>query len=238
MKLNKFFLTLSLSVAAAITAQAQFTGASGSSSGSSVDAPDSFDQVTISYDAGFYSGKSTANYRLDGEDDGMTSHGVAIQYVHGWRVSDAHPLYVTLGGRLDMGFYSDSDSNDDFDFEVKCTVRKLSLSVPVNIGYRISCGETISIMPYTGIHLKGNLLGKGKYEVSRNGDSEDKSFDLFDKDDVGKDGKWKRLQFGWQIGCQANIGKFIVGLEYGLDFNSLAKKLNTSDFLLSVGVTI
>ncbi len=204
---------------AVMTAQAQFAGGSSSNSSHSygTDAPEAYNDFTISYDANFYSGKGAL-------DEGCTAHGVALQYTHGWRVSDTQPMYVDIGVRLGMTFY----------FDISRNLQKLSSTVPINFGYRFTCSEPISIMPYTGIHLKGNILGRYKLEYYDYDESEWVS--MFDKDEVGKDAQWKRFQIGWQIGAKANFNKFVVGLEYGLDFNALAKKCNTSNLLVSIGI--
>ena len=66
-------------------------------------------------------------------------------------------------------------------------------------------------------------------------DRYEEKYNMFDKDDVGKDGQWKRFQLGWHIGVGATYKAFYLGLSYGTDFMELAKKLNTSTFKIGVG---
>lgn len=63
----------------------------------------------------------------------------------------------------------------------------------------------------------------------------DEDYNNFDKDDVGKDYTWNRVQFGWQIGTTLDINKFNVGISYGLDFNEIAEKVKNSAFSVRLG---
>ena len=65
----------------------------------------------------------------------------------------------------------------------------------------------------------------GIFSICRCRDYEwDEDYNNFDKDDVGEDGTWNRVQFGWQIGATLDINKFNVGIGYALDFNEIAEK--------------
>lgn len=99
----------------------------------------------------------------------------------------------------------------------------LSLAIPVNYSYWFNVSDNISIAPYTGINFKINMYG---------------SNDFFKAEGT------KRFQMGWQIGVGANISKFYVGLQYGIDFLPLQKadygkygsySLNTSSITVNVG---
>lgn len=73
--------------------------------------------------------------------------------------------------------------------------------------------------------------------VTRAGGEEDKEkeYDMFDEDEVGKDGVWKRFQIGWQIGANVEFNQFAVGVQYGKDFSEFAKKTKLSTLSISVG---
>ena len=63
----------------------------------------------------------------------------------------------------------------------------------------------------------------------------DEDYNNFDKDDVGEDGTWNRVQFGWQIGATLDINKFNVGIGYALDFNEIAEKTKCGIFSARLG---
>ena len=93
----------------------------------------------------------------------------------------------------------------------------------------------MAIKPFTGFYLRANLMGKSKYELTVDGESEDETYNLFDKDDMGDDGTWNRVQVGWQIGTTLDINKFNIGIAYALDFNEIAEKLKSSKFQVRLG---
>ncbi len=243
MKKSVFALAIAMA-ALALPAQAQFSGAGGSKS--AADVPESYNRISIGYNADFFGGNGSTLYNEDG-DKGATFNGLSVQYVHGWNITD-RPLYIEAGLNVTMGFHNvlayENFDGDGGDLKYKYT--KMSVAVPVNVAYRIACGDGISVVPYTGINFKVNVLGNlkmsydGKYDdawdivVDELYDGDD-SFSLFDKDYIGKDAQWKRFQMGWQIGCGLNYKAFYVGLEYGIDFISLAKKLNTSHLGINLG---
>ena len=51
----------------------------------------------------------------------------------------------------------------------------------------------------------------------------------------GDDDKWKRVQFGWQIGATLDINKFNVGIGYGIDFNEIADDARFGIFSARLG---
>jgi len=267
MKVTRLVMAGALCALSVVPAMAQFSGVSGSKSGSTFPKvfPKSYDRVTLGYNANFFTGDHSGIWLLDGKpDDGMTMHGFALQYTHGFGISKAHPMYIEVGLKLGMGFFSDSESEPGY--ETKRSLTGLNLAIPVNFAYRFGIGKDLAITPYTGLHFKANLLAKGKYSVdydyggdddygydygygSRYGDYDydedydygdgdgDSSVSMFDKDKVGgKDNAWKRVQVGWQIGAGLSYKAFYFGLEYGLDFNELYKKCSTSDLTVSVGL--
>lgn len=217
MKNLKIILFAAL-MAGSTSAFAQFanTGATGAGADT-----EDYDRIQVSYAPTFY------NY--DYEDaDNQTFNGFAVGYIHGFSVSKAHPLFIETGANLNLGFHS-----EDYDEDISLKYTTLSVNVPVNLAYKytFSNGRT-SIAPYTGFHFKFNALANVKAEYEDESESES----MFDKDIWDDDAVWKRFQFGWHIGVGLNLSKAYIGLEYGLDFNELAKKLKTSQFTLSVGL--
>ena len=65
---------------------------------------------------------------------------------------------------------------------------------------------------------------------------ESETANIFDEDEMGDDGVFKRFQIGWQIGATLNIDKFNVGLSYGTDFMEISKNVDTKTFKVSLGI--
>ncbi len=124
------------------------------------------------------------------------------------------------------GDYSDEESEEND--KVKYT--KMSISIPVNVAYKFTLknNSDISIVPFVGLNLKANIIGKIKY-----GDED--AVDQFDKDKVGEDSQWKRFQIGWNVGAGINYKALYAGLKYGTDFTELCKKVKTSNWAITVG---
>lgn len=134
---------------------------------------------------------------------------------------------------------SESESYEDYgsEFETETSITTLGLTIPVNLVYGIGINDKLTIKPFTGFYLRANLMGKGKETYTVDGESEDETFNLFDKDDMADalTDKWNRVQVGWQIGTTLDINKFNVGIGYALDFNEIAKKQKTSKFQVRLG---
>lgn len=162
------------------------------------------------------------------------------------------PLFVETG--LAGQYSCKSETNEHSYCEESTKFSMLSLKVPVNIMYKFDIpNSTVSLIPFAGVTLRGNVWGKMKWEEYDYDwdERDDYSSSLFDNDDmqylVGYhllddeynyrdiDFAWKRIQIGWQIGLKTIIAeKFIVGASYGTDFNKTAPnyKINTGTILL------
>lgn len=229
MNMKKLLILLVGALMSAAPTFAQFSntgGSSPSSGGSLVKDCNPYDRIGIEYL------NRTISYDGSSDDD-QSTNGVGIYYLHGISLSKDLPLFLEIGGKLDVGFWSDTYEGYYEDFDTKLTT--MSLSVPVNLAYKLSFGNgDFSILPYLGLNFRGNILAKQKFE----GDGEDETIDLFDKDDVGKDEAWKRFQLGWHIGAGFNYKQFYLGLSYGTDFIKIAKKTSTGTFAVGIGVNI
>lgn len=186
--------------------------------------PKDLNRVSIGYDAEFMNVKEGSN---------ETFSGFAIQYVHEWKLVQSTPVYFGTGLRLNANFNSDNAEEYVSGYgkvKYKESMTVMSLTVPLNVSYKIGLSESATLQPYTGFGLKLNAIGKGSLEVA--GQKEDLNF--FDKKDVG-DANWKRFQIGWHIGAGINFSKVYVGLEYGLDMMSLSSTLKSSHLGVSLG---
>ncbi len=154
--------------------------------------------------------------------------GLMLGYSKAFSISSSLPLYVEAGGALEYSFYSDEVGGVDEKVNV------LAIKVPVNLVYNYEIpNSSVALAPYLGVSLRGIILAKDKEEWNGG----DKTYDLFDKDDVGKDGQWKRIQFGAQLGCNVKFNnKFFLGLGYGTDFTEICKKEKMHEFIISAGL--
>ena len=224
---TKFFLTAAL-VAMSLSASAQFTDNSAStSSASSVGNASGWGYFYVEYNP------LTIKVDEKGSDDESLS-AFSLGYNQAFPVSQGAPLFIETGLGLMYATKSDFDDIDDLDFSM------FSAKIPVNLMYAFQLPNSdISIIPFGGITLRGNISGKFTYK----GGKKDKEYDVFDKkdmDDMGMlDGKaWNRLQVGWQIGLKARLGSyFLVGVSYGNDMSEIAKKTTISTTSLTVGYT-
>lgn len=225
MKRFKFLLTAMLLTCSSMSF-AQFTNGGGSSSTSSSSDVPTWKGLRFSYDRTFMS--------YDYEDAENTDmNGFSIGYVQSFKIAKSLPIFLETGAGINFARYSDSKSFDDEEY--KTSITTLGLTIPVNFVYGISINDKLSIKPYTGLYLKANLMSKGKDEYTYDGETESDDYSFFDKDDVGKDGVWNRVQVGWQIGTTLDINKFNIGISYALDFNEIAEKTKTSKFSVNLG---
>lgn len=243
-------LMMAGALAIATPAFAQFSNASAgarSTGGSSMTKDTTpYDRLSISYQY------DMCKYDKDDSYD-QNLNGFAIDYLHGFSVSKTLPLFIETGIGFNVGFWSDSDDKRFSNAEIKYNLTTLNISIPVNVAYKFNINQDFSIHPYIGLNLKFNTLAQFKtkidcddsdtQEIADDLDDDDfraftgrpRSMSMFDKDETGKDGQWKRFQLGWHIGVGVNYKAFYVGLSYGTDFMELAKKLNTSTFKIGVG---
>lgn len=167
-------------------------------------------------------------------DDDESAHGWSMGYIHGFNIVESQPLYLELGGEFVFNFKKLNEPTITKDFKLTHTVatyRGYSLIVPVNVTYKIPFGRSnVSLSPFTGFTFKGNLKAKEYID--------NKSYDFFDKDLMGKDYKWKRFQAGWQVGANLDIDAFYIGLHYGLDFYKISKGIHTSNWGISIGAQL
>lgn len=231
MKSLKTLLTCGM-LLVSTAAFAQFSNAGGSKSTSSrsgglVKKTDSYSRIYVGYNP------MTVSTDYEGVDD-VTLHGVSFGYTRGISLSKSLPMFLEVGGKVAFNFKKDSDDDDYESIETK--QKALSVSVPVNFTYKLSFGDgNISLSPFFGLTFKGNVLAKETEEVTYNHRTEKETYDYFDKDDVGKDGQWKRFQAGWQIGANLDIKQFSLGFHYGSDFNEICKKTTTSNWAVTLG---
>lgn len=185
-----------------------------------------YNRIYVAYTPMSFSGDR--DYKPDMWD---TAPGLTLGWTGGWSISKSVPLYVEGGLNIKWNHMSESEG-DYYGREDKCKCNFLSLNVPVNLSYKINIPqvEGLSIAPYAGVHLTGNLLGKGKYESHKDWEE---NFNLFDEDDVEYTAK--RIQFGWQAGVGFNYKAIYLGVGYSGEFTNYMKKVRTGGLVVSLG---
>lgn len=190
--------------------------------------------------------------------DSKSFTGFSIGYNRAFSVSQSTPLYLEAGIGVQYSYYSESETVSDglytSPYEYKYSV--LSAKIPVSIGYALRIPNTpISVNPYVGIDLRGNIYGKMKYDWtdfihhSTEIGSGSGNINLFSKDDWGEwygypdepEAKeevdasvWKRFQLGWHAGVNFKYNKLLLGVSYGSDFSEIYKecKIHTTSVTL------
>lgn len=167
--------------------------------------------------------------------DDTCLHGASFSYLRGIKLNPSQPFFLEVGGKI---AYNMKGENEDVNIEnltyhMDVTDKVMTLSVPVNLTYRIALGNgKVSLSPFAGITFKANLLAKETVSFKY----EENTLNLFDKDDVGKDSQWKRFQVGWQTGINLDTNSgFSIGLHHGHDFNNICKKTTTSNWSVTLG---
>lgn len=138
--------------------------------------------------------------------------GGTAEVIHGFNITGhAHPLYLETGLTYagESGGEPFNETNVDYNYQ--------SLSVPVNLTWRIKCGENFRISPIVGLYGKVNIVGKktGKYKDG----TLKYSHNMFDKNDVG-DQAWKHFQPGVNMGVNFDIHHVTIGVAYTFDLTN------------------
>ena len=222
-------LAIASAMAMSSVAFAQFTtGGSSKSSSASADALKAYDMATLSYT------NSPMNPKY-GDDTSM--NGFSLGYIHGFSISNTHPMFIETGVKLTALFHSDSeyDYDDYYDYSISIFEQNYSVSVPVNFAWKFAINDKFSVKPFVGLNFKGNLYGSTKVGVNYDGKDIDETANWYDKDDMGDDGVFRRFQMGWHIGAGVQYSSFYVGINYGTDFVKIHKNISSATFDLSVG---
>lgn len=101
----------------------------------SASAGENYQKVSISYNA--------SSLKYDGGSESWG--GFDMGYIYGISVSQAHPMFVEVGGSIQ--FRKDED------------LKMTSLNIPVNFVYKFDVAEDFAIKPLVGIDLRLNMFG-------------------------------------------------------------------------------
>ena len=226
----KKFFTLIAVCAMTLAANAQIVSSSSRKITTEVGEFPNYNRLYISYSPMSFSTSG------DWDSDDWTASGVALGWLGGWSVSKTMPLYVEAG--LNLRYNHWSDDWNDYDEWGKHSKTFLSASIPVNVSYKYAIPgvDGLSVAPYLGLHLTGNIIGKEKEEWGYGNKSEEDDGSFFDEDYMGKDNTANRLQFGWQVGVGANYKKLYFGVGYSAEFTEYIKNVNTGGLTLTLGL--
>lgn len=172
-------------------------------------------------------------------DLGRSMNGFGLDYIHGFGLTDNVPLFLEVGGSINFNFGTlkyekDEDYGDWYQFQENW--KDINLTIPVNIAYRLTVNDDLSITPYFGINAKIHFATTYKNKLAYGGsgawkeDIKDyaKEFNALqeninvysaDEDNMGSaDYTWNRVQLGWQIGIGVQYKPIYLGVQYGTDF--------------------
>ena len=232
MKTIKLFLTAGL-LALVTSASAQFANATAGGSGTTkaksqmVKDTENYSRVSVSYNP------LKVKFDVEGASD-VKMNGFSAGYTYGLNILKTAPLFVEFGANVMYASGKDSESDGDYwSYEQKYNT--LALNVPVSLSYKFSFADKMSLSPFVGVNFRGVLLASGEYTETYDGESNSMDMNYFDEDEVGEDGKWKRVQVGWQIGVGFNYKKLYVGVAYGSDLSEITKKAKLSFTTISLG---
>ena len=154
-----------------------------------------------------------------GVDDAITGgvrdisawSGISLDWIKGISVSSSMPLYIETGVGMTYGWYSDNFYSENAERDVEITGNYLGMKVPVNVTYKIDCGDSgIKIAPFAGVYFRGNFICTATSAVDR---GEENDFDAFDNADAS------RFNVGMNFGAGMEYKKLYLGLSYSKDFN-------------------
>lgn len=219
-----------------------------------------YNRVSISYDNTHYGYNKDIKGDLDEDeaDPSFSTNGFGLNYIHGFSLSQNHPMFLEVGGNVNFNFYSKTEGIPGYNYDFKSQFQNINLQIPVNFAWRFDVVEDFTIAPYVGLNFKFNFVSKsrayvdGAWDDKEEEDADKKWLNHFssDKDNMGdKDLTWNRFQMGWHIGVNFQYTQWNLGVQYGTDFIpayshkfeedgwSTKPAINTGNLKLSVGYT-
>lgn len=163
---------------------------------------------------------------------GCNTNGVALTYLHGFKFAPTTPLFFQTGLKMDFGFYHIGSDIELDEIVVKedANMKTLTFSVPVDLAYRISCGEKAIFTPYVGLSAKLHTMAKTTLDGANPWDN-DLEINYFDYG-------MKHFQMGWHAGLGVQVDRFYFNTEFGTDFTPITEGGSyTPTFSLGVGYT-
>ena len=203
MKKLSFMLTMAMMVIAT-TASAQFANSSKKSNRTTANT-ENYNRITAAYNS------------VSVED--LDLMGFSVGWTKGINIANDLPLYLETGIGVMYAFGELEEGVDE---------SYMGVNVPVLFTYKFFPIETMAIAPYAGLNLRGNILGKEKWEG-------DDNYDWFDSyEEGGYDAK--RFGVGASLGVNFDFEKLSIGVGYTFDFTEIMEETKVSYFTVSFGM--
>lgn len=149
-------------------------------------------------------------FSANGLEDNLT--GLRVGYSRLFELSEQAPVFLETAALIQVGLVEYETNFGES--HTKEEVKYGALNIPVNVGYLFNIGESgFSIAPKAGLNFSFNAFGET--EIKDNNSSA--TINWYDDLDA------KRFTFGWQVGAEASYKHFVLGFQYGQDFNKLSK---------------
>lgn len=137
--------------------------------------------------------------------------GFSFGYITGLSLTSEYPLFIETGAKLNW-----NHSVEDFGEDEDAKFTHMSVAIPLNLAYKFTINDRISIQPFAGLNFKFNVVATEKYG--------DDKLNLLSKDDMGsRDDRGKFFQLGGHFGLGVNLTKFYLGWEYEGDFSKFVE---------------
>lgn len=158
-------------------------------------------------------------YDDDDYDDSFSMNALSINWTMGRQIVNDAPLYFEFGLGALYAFGNDEGYEETL----------ISVNLPFALTWRFDIDDKIKIAPYWGINLRGNIIGKSKYDD----DEYSSEYDWFS----GEEAEGKRINVGMTLGVNFNYDRFMFGVGYTFDFNKIDIEYKPLNYVgISVGL--
>lgn len=192
-----------------------------------------------------------------GDDKNRKLNGLIIEYARCFHFTKNMPFYGEVGVNYQAGFYS---KEEEFaighkQYTMFNKIQNMTISLPINVGYRIQLTNNANLQPYVGIDMKFNIRLRSKTTFDKYYFTDMKILGIKDSDaayqwknhlsddkesGMGSSNQvWNDFQLGWHIGVAFNWGSTRLGIRYGTDFIPAYKykkdRINSSALTAAIG---
>lgn len=166
--------------------------------------------------------KTTGDDRYDLNYD---SYGFSLEYLYGIKPINKINLYLELGLKSLMTFAKDIwIVYIENDYMIGGDFKYLSLSVPLNFKYKFNIPNSDwKISPFAGVYLKSNIMAKQEgygfeHDFIKGRMPDYTEYGVYIESETLK---YKKTQFGWQLGLSVEYKDFNLSGYYSRDFQSI-----------------
>jgi len=176
----------------------------------------------------------------DSNGDDWNFNGFSVNYAKAFSLSYSSPLFLETGVGFLWTKYSDKESviYEEIPVTVDTRMTVASFNIPVNLAYQCSLSNSVSLIPYVGLNLKGYVLGElavsAETEFAGEKIKETETINLFDDAELYE--PYNRIAIGWQAGVNLMFDRFLVGVSYGTDLTEFNDGLRFSTASITLGV--